>query len=135
MGAPKEFKLKSGNAVLRVNNIPFDEAEALYNALMIEMKGIRFTREEMGDVFKNVFCNGFSSPLVKEKLWSVFKRCQYCDKRGELKIDKDTFEPSEARGDYVEVCVLVVQEVCSPFLNGLYAEFKTLFEVLAPYLA
>jgi hypothetical protein len=135
MGAPKEFKLRSGNAVLRVNNVPFDEAEALFNALMAESKGLKFIKGEMAEVFKDLFAIGFSSPAVKKELWNVFRRCQYCDKRGELKIDKDTFEPTEARADYVEVCMLVVQETCGPFLNGLYVEFKTLFEVLAPFLA
>lgn len=130
----KEVKLASG-AVLKISNIPFAEARGLYQALMVEAKAVKFTgKDEFGNVFKDLFCTGFSSPLVEQKLNEVFKRCQYCDKRGELKIDNDTFEPMEARADYVEVCIVVVKEVCGPFLNGLYVEFKTLFEKLGAAL-
>jgi hypothetical protein len=125
-----EFKLNSGN-VLKIGLVPFAEARALYQALLEEAKDIKFsTQDEFGNVFKDLFCVGFSSKKVEACLWECFKRCQYCDKRGELKIDKDTFEPDEARVDYIEVCILVTKEVTSPFLSGLFAEYKALFKIL-----
>lgn len=130
-----EHKLRSGNT-LKINNIPFSEAKALYQALLSEAKDFEFSsKDEFGQLVKNIFCVGFSSAAVEQKLNDVFKRCQYCDKRGDLKIDNDTFEPMEARADYVEVCTVIVKEVCDPFLNGLYAESKTLLEKLAAVLS
>lgn len=130
----KEVKLRSGNA-LKISEVPFAEAKALNQVLMREIRGVKFSgKEEFGELMKNLFAIGLSSPAIDQELWNVFKRVQYCDKRGELKIDKDTFESAEARADYVEVCRAVIEEVCGPFLNGLYVEFKTLFEKIAPYL-
>ncbi len=130
----KEIKLRSGNT-LKIGKVPFAEAKALYQVLLDEAKGVKFsTKDEMPNVFKDVFCVGLSSKRIEAQLQECFKRCQYCDKRGELKIDADTFEPEEARGDYVEACIAVVGEVTAPFLNGLYAEYQTLFEKLVSVL-
>lgn len=130
-----EFKLKSGN-VLKISNIPFADANALYQAALKELKQVKLeSKAEFGNAVKDLFCLGFASREMQALLWEIFKRCQYCDKRGELKIDKDTFEPLEARADYMEVSVLVIKDVIGPFLNGLFAEYKTLFEVLGGALA
>ncbi len=124
----KEITLGSKN-VLKIGVIPFDDAKGLYQLLLKELKNVKFaSKDEMANVMKDVFCAGFSSKEVELALWNIFKRCQYCDKRGELRIDKDTFEPLEAREDYIEVCTATITEVVSPFSKGLYAAFQTLFE-------
>lgn len=130
----KEINLESGS-VLKIGIVPFEDAKALYQVILDEAKGVRFSSQaEVGNVIKDFFCIGFASKKVELALWNCFKRVQYCDKRGELKIDKDTFEPMEARADYIEVCTLVTTEVLSPFSKGLYAAFKTLFEKADTYL-
>ena len=53
-----EHKLKSGNAVLKINNVPFAEADALNQAVMAELRVMKFTKEEIGDLMKNVFAAG-----------------------------------------------------------------------------
>jgi hypothetical protein len=121
----KEITLPSG-AVLRITPSPFADAKALYQALLREAKGIRFnSATEMSEVFKDFFCLSFSSPEVERCLWECLKRCQYCDRRGDLKIDKDTFEPIEARGDYTKVCAEVTKENVLPFVKSLYVEYET----------
>jgi len=130
----KEVKLESGS-VLKIGLVPFEDAKALYQIILNEATAIRFSSQaEVGNVIKDFFCIGFASKRVETALWECFKRVQYCDKRGELKIDKDTFEPIEARADYIEVCTAVTTEVLSPFSKGLYAAFKTLFEKADTFL-
>jgi hypothetical protein len=127
----KEIDLPSG-AKLKITPAPFEEAKTLYQAVLEEAKGVQFsTKDEMANVYKDLFCVGFSSKKIEAALWACFKTVIYEDKRGPLKIDKDTFTPVETRGDYVMVCMLVAKENIDPFVKGLYAEYKTLFETLA----
>lgn len=127
----KEIKLPSG-AVLKITPSPFSDAKALYQALLKEAKHIHFnSKAEMSEVFKDFFCLSFSSPEVEARLWECLKRCQYCDKRGDLKIDKDTFEPVEAREDYTKVCAEVTKENVLPFVKSLYVEYETALAMTA----
>ena len=130
----KEMTLGSG-AVLKVGIVPFEDAKALYQTILEETRGVNFNSQvEFRSVLKDFFCIGFASKRVEAALWTCFKRCQYCDKRGEFKIDKDTFEPLEAREDYIEVCTLATTEILAPFSKGLFAAFKTLFEKADSFL-
>lgn len=124
----KEFKLSSG-AVLKVSPAPFADAKALYQAVLAEARTVGFTgKTELPVVLKDVFCISFSSRVIEACLWECFKRCQYNAGSGDLKIDKDTFEPLAARGDYVEVCMIVGEENIGPFVKSLYAEYKKLLD-------
>jgi hypothetical protein len=128
MDEMKEVKLASGNT-LKIGVVPFEQAKGLYQTILDEMKLVKLNPQDSRvSLFKDLFCMGFSSKRVEASLVECFKRCHYVDKRGELKIDKDTFEPVEARGDYIEVCIAVTTEVVGPFSKGLYAAFTTLFE-------
>jgi hypothetical protein len=125
----KEIKLASGS-ILKIGVVPFEDARGLYQLLLGELKNIKLnTRDELANVLKDAFCAGFASKAVEAQLWVCFKKCLYCNKQGvELKIDKDTFEPMDAREDYIEVCTATMTEVIAPFSKGLYASFQTLFE-------
>lgn len=119
----REVKLPSG-AVLEVSPSPFAVSKALYQALLKEARGLNIsTKAELQSVYKEIFCAGFSSPEIEECLWECFSRCIYRDKRGALKIDADTFEPVEARDDYMKVCLEVAKENVLPFAKSLYAEY------------
>ena len=127
----KEIKLPSG-AILKIAPAPFENARALYQAVLEEAKTVAISsKDELANVYKDLFCVGFSSKKIEAALGECFKKVLYCDKRGDLKIDKDTFEPLEARGDYVTVCMAVAKENIDPFVKGLYAEYKALFEKVA----
>lgn len=107
--------------VLHVAPAPFEDAKALFQALMFEARSIPISgQREMGDMMKDLFTIGFSSPLIEEKLKACMSRCMY----NGSKIDKDTFEPLEAREHYLAVCAEVAQENISPFLKSLFAKFK-----------
>jgi len=111
----REVKLPSG-AVLKIAPAPFAESKALYEALLEELRGISIgSKIEMGELIKNAFCVGFSSPKVSDCLWTCLGRCLYNDR----KIDQDTFEPVKARVDYTTVCVEVAKENVDPFVKSL----------------
>jgi hypothetical protein len=125
----KEVKLPSG-AVLKVSPAPFKDAKALYQALLKEARGIEInSKTEMAEIYKNLFCTGFSSEEVERVLWVCLARCTYNSGKGDLKIDGDTFEPVEARDDYMQVCVEVAKENVLPFVKSLYAEYKRMLSM------
>jgi hypothetical protein len=134
MSEVKEHKLQSG-ATLKIYEIPWMDCKALYQAFLDEVKTIAIKSDtQMAQLYKDIFCLGFASKKIEECIWTCFKKVQYCDERGELKIDKDTFQPVKARGDYIQVCMIVTKEAIDPFVKGLYAESSTFFELVASVL-
>lgn len=118
-----EKKLPSG-AVLKITPAPFAEAKALYQACLEELRGLHVDPHEELDVnlFKNLFCVGLASKKIEAALVPCMKRALYND----LKIDEQTFEPIEARQDYVVTCFEIAKENIAPFAKSLYAEFSPL---------
>lgn len=123
----REVKLPSG-AVLKVQPAPFTDAKALYQAVLAEAKGVEISKEiDMGNLLKTILMSAFSSPRIESTLWVCFQNCTYntgTPGAGDLKIDKDTFEPVAARGDYTTVCMEVGEENISPFVKSLYAVWR-----------
>jgi hypothetical protein len=126
----REVKLPSG-AVLKLKAAAFPVSKALYQAVLEELREIPISAQtQMASVYKDMFCVGFSSKKVEECLKECFKCCQYCDGRGDLKIDDDTFEPVAARDDYLTVCMEVAKENINPFGKSLYAEYGKYLEMI-----
>lgn len=124
MNQAKVIDLPSG-AKLKITIAPFVEARALYQAILKELRDIPLSsKTDMASLYKDLFCAGFSSPEVEKCMWVCFGRAQYCDKRGELKIDAETFEPEETRDDYLTVCMEVAKANTLPFAKSLYAHYK-----------
>ncbi len=124
MSEPKEIKLGSG-AVLRIQPATFEVARELFEALLAELKAIRIRKNaEVSDLFKDLFCIGFSAPRIKQALAECMKRCTYNCGQGDMKIDKDTFEPVANRVDYLRVCMEVAKENVNPFGSDLYVLYK-----------
>lgn len=122
-----EKKLPSG-AVLKITLAPFAEAKALYQACLEELRGLKVDPHEEIDVnlFKDLFCVGLSSKKIENALAACMKRSLYND----LKIDENTFEPVDARQDYMVACFEVAKENIAPFVKSLYAEYAPLWEKL-----
>ena len=121
----KEEKLPSG-AVLQIGLSSFADSKALYQAVLEECRMVTISglgKSEMANLYKDLVCIGFSSPKIEKALNECFKQCLYNNGTGALKIDKDTFEPAEARQDYMNVCLAVLKENINPFVKSLYAEF------------
>lgn len=126
----REVKLPSG-ATLKVAPASFSESKALYQAILEEVKSVSIERTaELGNIFKDIFCVGFSSKKIESCLWTCFQRCVYNSGSGDLKIDSDTFEPIAARQDYTKVCMEVAKENILPFAKSLYAEYLTVLSTI-----
>lgn len=116
----EEIALPSG-AKLSIQLAPFAVAKNLFQALLKEMKGLEIsTKGELEVLALKAFALGYSSPTVELALWACLERCRY----NGAKIDKDTFEPVLARGDYIKVCAEVVKSNVGPFMKNLLAELS-----------
>jgi hypothetical protein len=125
-----EITLPSG-AILKISKIPFADAMAVNEAVIEELKSVSIKSDrERGELYKDLFCVGFSSQRIKSCLWKCFSRCTYNSGKGELRIDKDTFEPEDARQDYAEVCMEVAKAAVLPFVKAHSAKFFLILEML-----
>jgi hypothetical protein len=117
----KEIKLPSG-AILKISNIPFATAKALYQAILEENRSLT-VGVDLKQLIKDMICIGFSSQKIDLCMKECLSRCIYNDGKGDLKIDDSTFESEKARADYVIVCLEVMQETVAPFMKGLSVAF------------
>lgn len=124
-----EVKLQSG-AKLKIHLAPFEDARALYQAVLKELKPLSIAGKADVEMYKDLFCAGFASKEIEEALWVCFQKVQYCTKSGDLKIDKETFEPEEAREDYLQVCMEVAKANILPFVKSLYVEYGQFFAAM-----
>lgn len=127
MEETKEVKLPSG-AVLKITPSPFSVSRALFQALLEELKALKLDPDAEVDVnlFKDIFCVGVSSKKIEACLAVCMRKVTYND----LKIDDMTFEPVEAREDYLAVCFEVTKENIQPFTKSLYAQFSQVKELM-----
>lgn len=121
------IKLSSG-AELKVSPAPFAVSRALYQSFLSEVKGLKMDPKAEVDVnlWKDLFCAVMSSKIVEEKLEECMKRCLY----NGLKIDSETFEPIQARGDYMTVCLEVGKANILPFMKDLSVQSESLMAKL-----
>lgn len=117
----KEVTLPSG-AVLIISVAPFAQSKELYQACLEEGVKLKLDAETDIDVnfYKDLFCVGLTSKKIESTLAVCMKRCLY---QG-LKIDDQTFEPIEARGDYLNACFEIAKENILPFTKSLYAQYS-----------
>jgi hypothetical protein len=121
----KEIILSSG-ALLKIGDIPFETSNNLKKALMREIKGIKVeSSKQMIDLYKDYLCAAFSSEDVERCLWECMKRCLY----NGLKIDKDTFESSQARIDFTDVQIEVGIDCLIPFSKPLFAGLQRMLAI------
>lgn len=128
----REIKCPSG-AILKVTPAPFAVAKALYQAVLKEGRTINVhIGEGLPNLYKEIFCAGFSDPAIDLYLKQCLLRCLYCpavEGGAEMKIEDSTFEPVEAREDYMFVCMEVAKENLTPFVKSLYAEYRRILEM------
>ncbi len=113
-------KLPSGRN-LEIRVAPFAEAKALYQSLLNEIRSITFSTEtEIASVLKDLFCVGFSSPVVEAKMWKCLERCTIDG----VRVVESLFEAVENRDDYIKVCMEVVKSNVNPFAKSLFVAFQ-----------
>lgn len=125
----KEISLPSG-ATLVVASAPFPKSKALAQAVATELRGvsIKSSETDTGEALKDFLCTAFASPAVERALAPCLLRCTYDSQ----KITDETFEPDEARGDYVTVCMEVVKHNVGPFGKSLYAAWLVALSAVTP---
>lgn len=125
----RKLKLPSG-AELEIWISPFEDAKALYQALLEEAKGLKLNPKDEVDVnfYKDLFCVGFSSKKIEACIAKCFAKCTYNGAR----ISNDTFEPVDNRQDYMVACFEVAQDNVAPFTKDLYAKLQGLMSVIMP---
>lgn len=118
--------LPSG-AKLEITISPFAQAKTLYQSVMEECKGIKLgSSSDLGDLIKDLFCIGLSSKKIEAALMDCLKRVTY----NGLKISDDTFEPEDARQDYIHVNYEVAKANLQPFMKNLYAQYRAIMAIL-----
>ena len=118
----REIQLPSGS-VLKVQPATFSESKNLYQAVLRDAKHLQFDAEtEIGLSFlKDMFCTALSSNEIEKALEPCLKKALYND----LAISVKTFEPVEARQDYIQVMFEVAKENILPFLpKDIYAKLS-----------
>jgi len=120
----REVELPSG-AKLKVSPASFAESKALYQAVLDDLGSVQFSgKTEIPVLVKEIIRIAYASKRVEEALAPCMAKCVYNNGvSGDLKIDKDTFEPIQSREDYPLVCLEVAQENITPFMKSLYAVF------------
>jgi hypothetical protein len=121
----KEVILPSG-AKLLITLPPFDVSKALYQAVLKELRGLEVRVDmQLGNLWKELFCIGFSSPEIETALWKCFEKCNY----NNVRLRKELFESEEARGDYIQICVEVAAENIAPFVKSLSSSVERLSSI------
>lgn len=116
-----KIKLPSG-AELEIQLSPFSDASALNKAVAKELKALKIDGElELNDpnFIKDLVCSAIASEEIMACTWQCFRRCTYNGN----KITVETFEPSEARGDFYIVCKEVLTANIGPFFQSLLSQF------------
>lgn len=120
--------LPSG-AVLEVTILPFEDAWqvsqdllVLAGSLDIDVKGMNLDDIKAADVldFKTPLCKVLSSQSAMSAAWKCFARCTY----NGLRVDKQTFEKPEARGDFLIAAFFALADNVRPFFGSLVSFFQ-----------
>lgn len=121
----KVITLPSGKK-LEIHPSPFAASKALHQAVMKEIKELKFDPNAEVDVnlIKDLYCIGYSSVEIDRCLTKCFEKVLYDG----LRVTDHTWEPIEARADYVEACYAVLSETLAPFMKSLYAQFGAMLK-------
>ncbi len=109
-------------AELEIQLAPLAVSKALYMALLEAMIPLKMNGSEEFDanLIKDVVCSSLSSKAIDACVDACMNRCLY---NGE-KITDQTFEPAEARQDYLLARYEVAYDNVLPFLSGLLSKYK-----------
>ena len=124
----KEITLPSGR-ILVFQMAPFADGNKLCKVVFNELKQVDasfdmsniknlMSQDIKGDtmnIIKNLICQLMGSDALERALGVCMARCTY---EG-MSITKDTFEPEEARGDYLPCAWEVIKNNLAPFFKGL----------------
>jgi hypothetical protein len=132
-----QYVLPSGGE-LNVTPLGFEEAWrvsqdviGVIKELSLDFSAIDFKKPMTVDLvreFKDPICTLLGSPVINKSVRSAFNRATY----NGAKIDKMTFDPVEARGDYLFAAFYALKENISPFFDGILSFLKTSDPTVTP---
>jgi hypothetical protein len=127
----KEFKGTNG-VLIKIMPAPFKDAFRLKNAVVKELAktGLNIGDISLKTELSTDVLDGFLKPIFQidssdefnDAIMACMERCTY----NGLKIDKDTFEPDEAREDYYIVLFEVIKANLYPFFKGVVSKLPQL---------
>jgi hypothetical protein len=124
-----ENKLPSG-AVLEVTPLDCGDAYAIFQQVMkvIGLLDIDLSKLDMTKDFKAQDIIEFKRPLAQllsnSELEKAAKKClTKCTYDG-MKVTEATWNPLNARQDYLFAMFFALKENCSPFLDGVFSDSK-----------
>ncbi len=125
----KEVQLPSG-AILKITLSPFAVAKELFQAVSEEAKILKLNAEMEIDVnlIKDIVATGLASKKIEACIWECMKKATY----NGLKITDETFEPEQARQDYLTVILEVAKENIMPFTKSLFAQYGDILKKAIP---
>jgi hypothetical protein len=91
--------------------------------VQLDLRGIDFESLLATDIiaFKGPLCAILGSPEMNNAVKLCFNRCSY----NQVRIDDKTFEPVDARGDYLFAAFYALRENVYPFFGSLVSFLKT----------
>ena len=122
-----EVTLISG-AVLKGSIAEFAVGLELYQSMISVLGDVDIDPQDELNIklLKSLMSKILSDKNLEKSIWACMSRMTYNDQ----KITKDTFEPIEARQDYIEVLKEVALFNAAPFTKNLFVQFQTLLEML-----
>lgn len=115
----RDVTLPSGT-VLKLSTAPFAEAKALYMAVAAELAQakleLRLDQDVTVDLIKTLLFTALSSRSIDQALHACMQRATYGGKRCS---DPQTWEPAEAREDYLDALAEVAHHNLAPFTRSL----------------
>lgn len=121
----REVELPSG-AKLSISLASFEDGKNLYQCIASELKSLKFDEnEDVGvNFFKDIFLTALSSKEIEKLIMQCAKKALYNKER----ITQETFEPEDARQDYIEALYHIAENNLAPFGKALFAKYAPLFQ-------
>ncbi len=125
----ESITLKSGRSLM-LGIAPFAIGTKLFKTVLAELRTVNLEVQKLDitadlnlskmdpkmlNTVKDVICELASSDQVEAIVFDCFARCTLDGK----KIDRSTFEPEDARQDYLQAAWEVIKFNLAPFFRGL----------------
>lgn len=123
-----KYDLPSGKPFL-VTPLPYEQAWEVTQTVLSEvekiqlnLKGVNLDDLMATDILelKGPICSFLSSPKILNAAKLCFGKCSY----DSIRVDKDTFESLEGRGDFLYCAFYALKENVAPFFGNLTSFLK-----------
>ena len=121
-----DFTLSSGMKLV-VTPAPFVDAMALNKALLLSVKGLPISDDMLKmdiSVLKDAVISAATSPDVEQALYRCGKRALYNNRVVEPDLFDDPQIGDQAREDFYDIAVKIVEVNCGPFFKKTFSKLK-----------